>query len=110
MGVSHSRPVYAIGRKTKTQMIPVRVSPLLAWTVALMGIVITAMLWVVSAPIVTAFYNAMGSDLPEQAQGPSTTLRLQFIIFPVIICVGLVVWAFLVTTRRQVVTRPGGYY
>jgi hypothetical protein len=82
------------------------VSPLVAWSVTLIAIVVTGLLWVVSAPIVSALYAATESGLTEEAQGAANTLRLQFITIPVILDVGLVLWAFLVTTRRQVVTTP----
>jgi hypothetical protein len=86
------------------------VSPLRAWSLVIVAVVSTVMIWVVSAPIVTAFYGAANGLLSEEAEGPATTLRLEFIMLPIVICIGLVIWAFLVTTRRQLVTAPGGYF
>ena len=65
--------------------------------------------WLISAPIVSAFFSATSSMLPEEAEGAAMTLRIQFIVFPIIIDCLLAVWAFLVTTRRQPVIQ-GGYY
>lgn len=81
------------------------VSPLQAWGVTLIASVLTAFIWLVSAPIVSALYSATSGLLPEEAEGAAYMMRVQFIIFPIIICSLLVVWSFIVTTRRQPVVR-----
>jgi heme/copper-type cytochrome/quinol oxidase subunit 2 len=86
------------------------VSVLKAWLVTLFTWVITGMLWVVAAPVVSALYTATSDMLPEEATSASMMLRLEFILFPIAISIGFTVWAFLVTTRRQVVTTRGEYY
>jgi len=85
------------------------VSPIFAWTITLIAIVVTAMLWLVSAPIVSALFSSTSGLLPEEASGAVLTMRLEFITIPIIICIGFIVWAYLVTTRRQLVTRPGAW-
>jgi len=85
------------------------VSPLVAWTVVLLAVSITALLWLGSAPIISALYTATSGQLSEQATGPAMMMRLEFIAIPIVIDVLFVIWAFLVTTRRQAVTTPGGW-
>jgi hypothetical protein len=65
--------------------------------------------WLISAPIVQVLYSSTSAYLPEEAEGIALTLRLEFMIIPIIMDCLLAVWAFLVTTRRQPVVQ-GGYY
>ena len=86
------------------------VSPLQAWSLVIIACSITFLLWIISAPFVAAFYTATNGKISDEAQGAANMMRIEFIIFPIAICIGLAVWAALVTTRRQIVTTPGAYY
>ena len=85
------------------------VQPLTAWLIVIVAVSMSGAVWLVSAPIVSALYLATGSYLPEEAEGIAATMRIEFMIIPIIIDCLLAVWAFLVTTRRQPVIQ-GGYY
>ena len=84
-------------------------SPLVAWAVVLLAVCITGMLWLASAPIISALYTATSGQISEQALGTAMMMRLEFIAIPIVIDVLFVIWAFLVTTRRQAVTTAGGW-
>jgi hypothetical protein len=84
-------------------------SPLTAWLIVVVAVSMSGAAWLISAPIVQALYLATSSYLPEEAEGIAMTLRLEFMIIPIIIDCLLTVWAYLVTTRRQAVIQ-GGYY
>lgn len=62
----------------------------------------------ISAPIVQALMGATEGYVNEQAESVLYMTRLEFIAIPIVVDVLLVVWAFLVTTRRQQVVT--GYY
>jgi len=85
------------------------VQPLTAWLIVIIAVSLSGVTWLISAPIVSALYSATSGMLPEEAEGVALTMRIEFMIIPIIIDVLLAVWAFLVTTRRQPVIQ-GGYY
>jgi len=85
------------------------VQPLTAWLIVIVAVSLSGVTWLISAPIVQALYSATSGMLPEEAEGVAMTLRIQFMIFPIIIDLLLVVWAYLVTTRRQAVVQGGDY-
>jgi hypothetical protein len=85
------------------------VQPLTAWLIVIIAVSFSGVTWLISAPIVQAFYSATSGMLPEEAEGIAMTMRIEFMIVPIIIDVLLAVWAYLVTTRRQPVIQ-GGYY
>jgi hypothetical protein len=85
------------------------VQPLTAWLIVIVAVSMSGAVWLIAAPIVSALYLATGSYLPEEAEGIAATMRLEFMIIPIIIDVLLAIWAFLMTTRRQAVVQ-GGYY
>ena len=84
------------------------VQPLTAWIIVIIAVSMSGATWLISAPIVQALYSATSDMLPEEAAGAAMTLRIQFMIIPIIMDCLLVVWAYLVTTRRQMVIQ-GGY-
>jgi hypothetical protein len=91
---------------TKYQPMFVQVTPLVAWAIVIIAYSITGMLFVAGEPIVTGLFGALYSQLPDQSIPIADTLRLLFYALPIAIDLLLSLWAFLVTTRRQPVTRP----
>jgi hypothetical protein len=90
---------------------PVRVQPLVAWTVFLIVFSLTAFFWLIGEPIVHSVYASFYSSLPSEAV--STADFLKFLYYAILIIIDSVfaLWAFLVTVRRQPVVNPygGGY-
>ncbi len=84
-------------------------SPLTAWLIVLIAVCMSGITWLISAPIVSALYSSTADLLPEEAASAAMTLRIEFMIIPIIIDILLTVWAFLTTTKRQAVVQ-GGYY
>lgn len=84
----------------------IQVTPLVAWAIVLIAYSITGMLFIAGEPIITGVYNVLYNQIPDQAVPIATTLRLLFYAIPIAIDLLLSLWAFLVTTRRQPVTRP----
>ena len=85
------------------------VQPLTAWLIVIIAVSMSGVAWLISAPIVSVFYSATADMLPEEAAGAALTMRIEFMVIPIIIDCLFVIWAFLVTTRRQPVIQ-GGYY
>jgi hypothetical protein len=83
------------------------VQPLTAWLIVVIAVSMSGAVWLISAPIVQTLYSATSSYLPEEAEGIAMTLRLEFMIIPIIMDCLLTVWAYLVTTRRQAVIQGG---
>ncbi len=84
----------------------IQVTPLIAWAIVIIAYSITGMLFIAGEPIVSGVYNALYGDLPDQAVNTASMMRLLFYILPIALDLLLSLWAFLVTTRRQPVTRP----
>jgi len=103
VGVSNFGPRKSVEAK-------IMATPFQAWAIVLIASSITFLIWIVSAPVISAMYTATSGQISDEAQGAANMMRLEFIVFPVIITVGLTIWAALVTTRRQAVTTPGGWY
>ena len=82
-------------------------SPLTAWLIVVIAVSMSGATWLISAPIVQVLYSSTSGYLPEEAEGIALTLRLEFMIIPIIIDLLLTVWAYLVTTRRQAVIQGG---
>ena len=83
-------------------------SILWVWIVCLLSIVTMAFLWFIwTWPVnilVDTVVNMMG--LPPEATTTITFLRAIFFILPIIIVLGLLVWAFVMSQKREDVTYP----
>ena len=84
----------------------IRVTPLVAWAIVLIAYSITGMLFIAGEPILTGVFSTTYDDLPDQAVPIANMLRTLFYALPIAFDLLLSLWAFLVTTRRQPVTRP----
>ena len=90
--------------------LPVRVTPLVAWSVVLIVFSVSSFLWLISEPIVHIIYTSLYGMIPSEAVGPADVMKYEFYAILIIINLLFVLWAFLVTTRRQPVTTPGQAY
>lgn len=60
--------------------------------------------------LLSQLWAATSSNINEQGAQVSQGLRYEWLAFPVMITIGLWVWAAIVVTRRQVTTQQGPYY
>lgn len=84
----------------------IRVTPFVAWAIVLIAYSITGMLFIAGEPILTGLFSALYGQLPDQAVPIANTMRILFYVLPIALDLLLSLWAFLVTTRRQPVTKP----
>lgn len=92
--------------KFQYPVFPVRVSPVIPTALAIMATSFTFMVWLVGEKIYSALISSLSGELSEQSQAVTNTLRAEWLAFPLAITIGLWIWVFLVTTKRQAVTYP----
>jgi|GEM_PF-4182202 len=85
-------------------------NPLHAWALVIITVGITFFLWLVLEPLRGTLMSSMSAYIPMQANTPLNILNILWFGAPIIISVLMAIWAFLVTTKRQVLVNPGDYY
>lgn len=64
------------------------------------------MLFLASEPMVATVYTALYGMVPDEGAPTMNMLKLLYYAIPIGWNIGLFIWAFLVTTRRQPVINP----
>lgn len=83
----------------------VRVTPMVAWVIVIAVYFLTALLFISGEGIISGVYAMLYPELSKEAVGPANILRTLYYVIPILFDIFITVWAFLVTTRRQVLTR-----
>jgi hypothetical protein len=90
--------------------LPIQVSPLVAWSLVLLTVSGTFLTWLIGEPIRAALMTQFASQLADETIPPLNILNVTWFGIPIVVSILITVWAYLVTTRRQPVISPGGYY
>jgi len=90
------------------QFMPIQI--LWVWVTCILTIVMTAFTWFIWTWIVTALIDTIETSLglPPEATTTIAFLRLIFMILPILVTFGLLLWAYVNSQRREDVTYP--YY
>jgi hypothetical protein len=85
-------------------------NPLHAWLLVLLTVGTTFLIWLIGEPIRQMLMDGLYGQMPTEAIAPLNILNTCWFGIPIIVSVLITIWAFLATTKRQVVINPGGYY
>ena len=92
--------------KIDTSLMPIRI--LWVWIVCLLSIVVMAFLWFVWTWPISIIMDTVETQmgLPPEATTTVAFLRLIFMILPILIALGLILWAYVNSQRKEDVTYP----
>lgn len=92
--------------KMGNQFMPMRI--LWVWVVCLLSIVIMAFFWFIWTWPVTLLIETVETQLglPPEAETTILFLRTIFMLMPILITLGLLLWAYVMSQRRESITYP----